>query len=1001
MTKAKAKPRTIRERRDRVAYRREKAELKLLESIFWDDFGGSEMLFDRLRDRDGTQWSRIVPSLPSDRRHGANWPFWRTELELDRLRQLSRMLVRANSYGEGLLKNLTNHTIGKGFTYKAAASAAAKKLDADPSKAGKQLPPQVEAAVAAVQAVVDDFLKLNRWNCAADPLRDEAIGETRERELYRRTKRDGEAFVRFFFLENGVTKVRFVEPELVRQPPGKTEREGWSFGTRNRVEPYEDFEDVEEYHLCYSDAGLGNAEQKENPQGEFVDALEVVHVKNVGEDAATKRGTPAFVWDTADALNRASKLQRYVSMSAAIRAATAEIWQHQTGTQSQLTSLAQGNAERTRTDPVTGKSEVIERVFPGMVRRVPQGQQLMPPPASTGVTEHMAAAQGDLRQASTAFCAPEYMTGDASNANYASTQEAGTPFVRSAEAEQEHYKAAFLACVWKAVRWAAECGRLPAEVLAWVEVQVEAPLVTQRNELELAQVDQILIPLGVKDPQTASMERGLDPETVGANLAEHEERFGGQAPDLQLPGADGKVPPVRESRLRESRDDAGHEHDDKGLFTDTGGGGAKDGGKKTTAGAADDGGKSYFERSSAFSLKADAAFDALHRQLDKGKVSQAEATTKANALQSRASEQVDRLVRHGVAELKARLLAKHGDGDELRDHLHSALDAIKDRREDVWDALDARAQNVIQNHGKKDRRYGSADLLSAMGRLDNEILGAHDTINRAMTKRVRESRGRARRSRPVRESKDANGQEHDDQGRFAGPGGTGGRQSKTKRRAARREQQARQLADAVGAAKAQASHPAVKAAVAALGEAAVAATVASSRADAKTALDPKAAEKAARGRAKEQLRASAAELTPWLEERFGKKAGRRVAGNLARLADQAATELAGKVGTRLADARDEAGGRRGRRGMVEWLQGGVAELSAPGVLHDCLGNPEWDTSDIGDTLAGANWPRPLDGEDLSGEDQDRIATEEIDPAAKEVYERFIAALGGKEHKTNG
>ena len=44
---------------------------------------------------------------------------------------------------------------------------------------------------------------------------------TREREAYRRVIRDGEVFIRLFHQDDGSTDLRFIEPELIRNPAGK------------------------------------------------------------------------------------------------------------------------------------------------------------------------------------------------------------------------------------------------------------------------------------------------------------------------------------------------------------------------------------------------------------------------------------------------------------------------------------------------------------------------------------------------------------------------------------------------------------------------------------------------------------------------------------------------------------------------------------------------------------------------------------------------------------
>lgn len=506
---------------------------KFLESIWrndaWEDDFDRERLLDVRRST-----LNVVPSMPTDRQAGKNFPIWETQQDLDRLRQQSRIVTTLNAFAGGMLDNLVSYAIGKGFNYRAAPKDQ-KKL-----RPGVQADANAKMTAANFQAFVDGFCERNRWNCAADPFdpHNKPFGATLEQQAYRRTHRDGETLIRSFYNEDGTTDIRLCEPELLRDPPGKTWQDGWSFGIKHWVDGKggADVERREQYHFV-------SPEQRE-VEGEYVPASEIVHILNGRDDTAIKRGTPTFAFDTLDALERAAKLQRNMSASAAFRAATAEYWEQEFGTQDQINSMRTGLSERTVTNPITGGTEYLERLMPGAVRRGSTGQKLVPMPANTGVPEHLQAAQGDLRQAGCRVAAPEYLvSGDASNANFASTKEAGTPFVLGAEREQEQFKAAFLAVILRAAKHAMRKGKLPSNTLDVCELQVEAPKIEQRDPLAVGQTDQILAGLG-KSSQTILMEHGLDPDIEAKNKQEWDDRFGGQAA-LPMPGPSAGAPKPR------------------------------------------------------------------------------------------------------------------------------------------------------------------------------------------------------------------------------------------------------------------------------------------------------------------------------------------------------------------------------------------------------------------------------------------------------------------------
>jgi hypothetical protein len=251
-------------------------------------------------------------------------------------------------------------------------------------------------------------------------------------------------------------------------------------------------------------------------------------------DSEVKRGLSDFLFDTGRALDRAAKLQRNASLSAAVRAAVVETWQHSAATAAQVQAMVDGLADGHATDR-EGRVEDIIRAIPGMVRHVGAGQELAQPPADQ-TASYLSGVQGDIQQASAASCSPAFWLGDTANANYSNLESASAPPVRAGVCEQEFFKSAYLLCVWKGVLHAADCGLLPGDILGQVDIQVGAPAVLHRNELEKAQEDQIGVLAGWKDRQTCTAERGLDWRTVQINNREFAEQSPNNGAPLALPG---------------------------------------------------------------------------------------------------------------------------------------------------------------------------------------------------------------------------------------------------------------------------------------------------------------------------------------------------------------------------------------------------------------------------------------------------------------------------------
>ncbi len=496
--------------------------LRALESFLgFDSFGGTDVYFRMLRDRYGEPGQWMVPNVSSDRKSGENRPLILNETQLNLLREQSRILLATNPYAQGLHENQINYIVGKGFTYKVKGRNA-NGPDGLPQKPDEP----TQQRITAVQKWCDAWIARNRWSASArDPRTMQAVAQPRERECVARTLRDGEAMVRLHLFEDGDSAARFVEPVQVRNN-GVSVADGWTWGMKHRTEPFVDVETIVAYWISYWT-------EEETEDHDEVPADEIIHFKLQRDDAAIKRGVPLYSFGVYSALERAYKLQETASKTAAFRAGNAEYWQHETGTASNI-----GAFGKTVPNQIGGGSHVEERMGPGpRIRRMGPGTTPINPTAA-GFTEYGQVAQGDLRQAGASVAAPEFVvSGDASNNNYASIKESGTPFVLATAVSQEHFVTGCLAVIYRAMRHAIDKGVLPSDTLDMVELHAETAKDDSREPLERAQEDQILVSVGIKSVQTAQRERGLDPEQQATERQEWAQQFGNQGMALD-PNAD-------------------------------------------------------------------------------------------------------------------------------------------------------------------------------------------------------------------------------------------------------------------------------------------------------------------------------------------------------------------------------------------------------------------------------------------------------------------------------
>ncbi|MEN6558301.1 MAG: phage portal protein [Thermoguttaceae bacterium] len=438
-------------------------ERRLLEAFdeLWDGFVDPT---EAVCDVDGLPWTRLGGSLAG----GALGMPYLDEAQLAQIRDQCRALAVSNEFAINGHENRISYIVGSGHTYRAIA----------------RRDPNAEPLAFQVQAILDEFVRLNHWH-------------KRQQEIVRRTDRDGECFLRLFSLADGTTRVRFVEPAQVSSPTGSSD----SFGIRTELR------DVETVLGYWIDA-------------RWVDASEVQHRK-ANVDANVKRGLPLF-FPVRKNLRRAEKLLRNMSVVAEIQSAIAVIRKHRAATGAGLEQFVAGQADATVRHAATGRTSHFQRYAPGTILDAMAGTDYEFPAAGIDAGRYVTVLQAELRAIASRLVMPEFMlTSDASNANYASTMVAEGPAVKMFERLQYEMLEDDIALLWQAVRHAVASGRAPAAAIDEVEIRGIPPRLAVRDRLKDAQADQILVKNGAMSVQTMAMRHGLNPE--------QEQRWIGQA----------------------------------------------------------------------------------------------------------------------------------------------------------------------------------------------------------------------------------------------------------------------------------------------------------------------------------------------------------------------------------------------------------------------------------------------------------------------------------------
>lgn len=414
------------------------------------------------------------PALPGERvvtqgRSERKLPFANLE-ELAVIRNSSRWLADENMYTCGMLGVLESYVVGTGFSYRVVAKER-KTVD--------------QSWLLKGQDVIDEFLDRSVW-------------WDWERELFRREHRDGDELRRYFVGSDNRLVFRPVEPEHLVDPPGiKHDDPEWSMGVRRKADdPYT----ILGYWIAYD----GNP-----AHGVEVPASEIDHRK-ANVDKCIPRGLSDFfvVKDIAVDL---LKLITNVNRGAQVLAAIAWIESQAPGVlKSEVEAMAGLEAEYTQTNPLTSQTDYYQRLKPGSKIRTNAGKTYNAAPLAQNTMNFVEIVRLCRQALGARWSASEILTGDASNANYASSIVAESPFVHRATTEQYSQAQSHRMTMFRALRLAEAAGKLPSGFCDNVDVQVEPPAITGRKPAEEAAADEIEQRLGIVSPQTQADRRGYN-----------------------------------------------------------------------------------------------------------------------------------------------------------------------------------------------------------------------------------------------------------------------------------------------------------------------------------------------------------------------------------------------------------------------------------------------------------------------------------------------------------
>ena len=393
----------------------------------------------------------------------------------------SRAFCRMNPYWMAAKQARIAYNVGPGHTYSIIASEPGEAVD--------------KALAKDALAEINKFLRLNQYR-------------KRQGEKLTRGDRDGEYFLRLFDdREDGILRVRFVEPIAFQNPPGSGPAENTWFGVKFAGNDYE--EPIGYFIRPFNHDGGDLSGEQLSRWEQMIPADQIQHGKfNV--DMSSPRGIPttyALRGPLAQALSTATSMGRLVD----IRARVAVIRKQVNATLGQIQPLLLRN----RAGQAATSSGKMVNAF-----GIPYGsfvdlndQRTWELPRQGLETDQIVhSVKTDLQSAAAALGFADFvLSADSQGSNFAGALVKEGPMDKAVGCSQQDLIDDDIEILERALLVAADHGRLPSDVLEKITIHAEAPNAIERNRIQDAQADEIYVRNGALSVETMAERGGFDP----------------------------------------------------------------------------------------------------------------------------------------------------------------------------------------------------------------------------------------------------------------------------------------------------------------------------------------------------------------------------------------------------------------------------------------------------------------------------------------------------------
>jgi hypothetical protein len=402
------------------------------------------------------------------------------DMQLRMIRAASRAFAISNPYWRGVEAYRMAYGVGTGHVY----TVLPRKESGDERK-------------ELCRKVVDEiqtFCKVNKYR-------------KRQEEKLRRLDRDGEFFMRLLDnRDDGILRVRFVEPLLIQTPPGMGPEGNVWFGIKFDGN---DYEEPVGYYIRPANYDGGTLTQSQGDLWRRLVPSSMMQHSKANVDMNSPRGLPT-TYVIQDRLTQALRTLAAMGKLVYYREKIALIRKRINAVLSTISPILNKN----RTGQSSGPGGVLRNIYqlPDAAVVDTNDQATYEFPSQNIETDKIVhSVKADLQSVAAALGIADFMlSADSAGGSFATALVKEGPVEKNVSRMQQDLIDDDLEVFASHLRLAAEHGRLPADALELVQIDVQAPMAIGRNRIQDTQADEILVRNGAMSPETMSMRADLD-----------------------------------------------------------------------------------------------------------------------------------------------------------------------------------------------------------------------------------------------------------------------------------------------------------------------------------------------------------------------------------------------------------------------------------------------------------------------------------------------------------